>query len=114
MADTALNGRSVCILRNDPRKDINALADAIIAAAEIYNHNGSLVLLRDGKLVRVTAEVLREIIPTHVATRRLMDRDGRWALEYYPFECPTERALATLLRAENLEEGSLLARAPPA
>lgn len=110
-----LNGRTICVLRgSDPRQDLNALADAIIEAAEIFLHNGALVWLNDGQLVRVTNEVLCEIIREHVVTRRLVNRDGKWLLEYPSLMPSTAKALGALLRNEKLEEGSLLARAPPA
>jgi hypothetical protein len=114
MVDTELNGRAVCTLRGeDPREDLNALADAIVEAAGIYIHNDALVWLTEGKLVRINAEVLCEIIRKHVVTEHLVNHGGEqgWALAYYPFEPPTAKALATLLRAEKKEEGSLRARA---
>jgi hypothetical protein len=49
-----------------------------------------------------------------VVTEQLINRDGRWGLEYHPFVPPTEKALGALLRAEKKEEGSLRARARPA
>jgi hypothetical protein len=74
--------------------------------------------LNEGKLVPVNAAVLREIIPKHVVIQRLVNRgtasEPDWGLEYIPLRPPTEKALAALLRSEKLEEGSLLARAPPA
>jgi len=117
MVDTELNGRAICVLRNkDPREDLCALADAIVEAVEILDHGGSLVWLNEGRLVRVNAEVLCEIIRKHVVTEQLVNHGGEqgWALAYYPFEPPTAKALAALLRAEKLEEGSLGARARPA
>jgi hypothetical protein len=116
MVDTELNGRAVVVLRGDPRADLNAVADAIVASAKLRNCNGSLIWLNGGKLIPVSAAVLSEIIPQHVVTERLINRgstsEPNWVVEYRPLAPPTEKALATLLRAEKLEEGSLRARAP--
>jgi hypothetical protein len=94
-------------------KDVNGLADAIAATAPIFNHNGGLVWLKDGKLIPVALVMLNEIIREHIVTPRLVNRDGTWTCEYLPFIAP-DAAVRTMLTAEARKDGSLLARAPRA
>ena len=65
----------------------------------------------------VSGSVLRGIIGRRVVTRQLVNHgtpaEPNWACEYLPF-VPTDAALKCLLNAERRQDGSLLARAPPA
>jgi hypothetical protein len=116
----ALNGRRMFEWQaQSPRdyqqweKDLNGLADAIAATAPIFNHNGGLVWLKDGKLIPVAGAVLNEITREYLVTPRLVNRDGTWTCEYLPFAAP-DAAVRGMLMAEARKDGSLLARAPRA
>jgi len=97
-------------------RDLNSLADAVAETGEIFDHNGQLVWLNEGKLIPVSGAILRRIIGRRVVTRRLVNHgtpaEPNWACEYLPF-VPNEMALRMLLTAENRKEGSLIAPAPP-
>jgi hypothetical protein len=118
--DDQLNGRQIFNWQaQGPRdyqqweKDINSLADAVSEAAPIYNHDGMLVWLKDGKLIQVAGNVLHEIIRQYVVTPQLVNNNGIWTCDYLPFVAP-EQAVRTLLTAETRKDGSLIARAPKA
>ena len=84
---TALNGRAICVLRGDDREKLNALADAIVASAKIFDHGGSLVWLHEGQLIRVNADVLREISQTSCGDRAA--DQPRWQMgARVPSLCP--------------------------
>ena len=93
------------------------MADAIAQTGEVFDHNGQLVWLNAGSLIPVSGAVLRGIIGRRVVTRQLVNHgtpaEPNWACEYLPF-VPTDAALKCLLNAERRQDGSLLARAPPA
>lgn len=90
-----------------PYEDLNSLADAVAESAKIYL-DGRLVWLREGTLVQVTMDALREIIAKNVVTQRLVQRGNGWELVYSPFE-PSPKELRVLLTAD-LKTGSLIAR----
>jgi hypothetical protein len=94
-------------------KDVNGLADAIAATAPIFNHNGSLVWLKNEELIPVALVVLNEIIQEYIVTPRLVNNNGTWTCRYLPFVAP-DAAVRTMLTAEARKDGSLLARAPKA
>jgi hypothetical protein len=100
----------------NPRDDLNALADATAQSPDIFSLNGKLVWLKNGQLLTVNATILAEIIATRVVTVRLTNRGSaekpNWVREYHTFTPPSEKALHLLLRAENKDDGSLLARVP--
>ena len=60
-------------------------------------------------LAQVTIDALREIIAKHVVTQRLVNRGNGWELVYSAFE-PSPKELRTLLTADTLKTGSLVAR----
>ena len=70
----------------DRQADIAVLAVAIAATGELFNHNGTLVQLRDGKLIPISRNELHELITRHVAAVRVVKRDGAWQLEFYSYE----------------------------
>jgi len=119
----ALNGRWVYAPREtagrgqfrDPYADICALADAVAGAtsAELFNHNGRLIWLREGTLAQVTLDALHEIVAKNVVTQRLVNRGTadapNWELVYSPCE-PSRKELVTLITADSLKTGSLAAR----
>ena len=70
----------------DRQVDIAVLAVAIAAAGELFNHNGTLVQLRDGKLIPISRNELQELITRHVAAVRVVKRDGVWQREFYSYE----------------------------
>src|SRR5262249_2602452 len=88
-------------------------AEAAAEKGEVFDREGCLVWLNEGALIPVSRSVLRQIITKHNVTRRLVNRDGNWVCEFIPF-VPTDAALKFLLNAERRQDGSLLARAPPA
>jgi hypothetical protein len=55
----------------NPRDDLNALADAIAQSPDIFSLNGKLVWLKNGQLLTVSATILAEIIATRVVTVHL-------------------------------------------
>ena len=70
----------------DRQVDIAVLAIAIAATGELFNHNGTLVQLRDGKLIPISRNELQELITRHVAAVRVVKRDGVWQREFYSYE----------------------------
>ena len=70
----------------DRQADIAVLAVAIAATGELFNHNGTLVQLRDGKLIPISRNELQELITRHVAAVRVVKRDGVWQREFYSYE----------------------------
>jgi hypothetical protein len=70
----------------DRQADIAVLAVAIAATGELFNHNGTLVQLRDGKLIPISPNELHELITRHVAAVRVVKRDGVWQREFYSYE----------------------------
>ena len=70
----------------DRQVDIAVLAVAIAATGELFNHNGTLVQLRDGKLIPISRNELQELITRHVAAVRVVKRDGVWQREFYSYE----------------------------
>jgi hypothetical protein len=89
----------------NPRDDLNALADAIAQSPDIFSLNGKLVWLKNGQLLTVSATIFAEIISTHVVTIHLTNRgtpdEPNWTPVLRPFKPPTEKALHLLLRAEK-------------
>ena len=69
----------------DRQADIAVLAVAIAATGELFNHNRTLVQLRDGKLIPISRNELQELITRHVAAVRVVKRDGVWQREFYSF-----------------------------
>ena len=70
----------------DRQVDIAVLAVAIAATGELFNQNGTLVQLRDGKLIPISRNELQELITRHVAAVRVVKRDGVWQREFYSYE----------------------------
>jgi hypothetical protein len=74
--------------------DANRLADAIAEAAaeELFELNGQLVWLNNGRPVPVRMDALREIIARHIASVRLVRHvDGSWGCEHFSFDFPLGR-----------------------
>jgi hypothetical protein len=70
----------------DRQADIAALADAIAAAVELYNHGGGLVRLDgNGKLVNVNLDALRELIGKHICAVRAVPNGTGWRKEYFSY-----------------------------
>jgi hypothetical protein len=66
----------------------------------------------EGQLIPAAGPVVREVIKRRVVVPQLVNRDGRWVLEYVPFVV-NDKFLRLLLTAERKQDGSLLARVPP-
>jgi hypothetical protein len=93
----APDGRQLVQLCKDPIADARTLADAILESdADVFNHDGSLVLLRDGTFVVCNRDILLEVLDKHVAVKRAVKNgDGRVEVAYRPvaLEDMTMRAL---------------------
>jgi hypothetical protein len=100
----------------DPHGEINQLADAIADVAQLFNRNGELVHLSEGKLRPIDKDVLVEIIAKYVRVPQLKNSgtedEPRWACEYAPYT-PSEEVLEALLDTERAWfEGALSSRVP--
>jgi hypothetical protein len=91
---------------------LSGLLDALQGCTPLLDDR--LVWLNNGERVPISGAVLAEIISTNVVPVRLTNRGSaekpNWVREYHAFTPPSEKALHHLLRAENRDEGSLLAR----
>jgi len=91
---------------------VNALSDALAENADLFNLNGELVWLNQGKLTPVNMNTIHHIVPQHIATKELVNKGTRenpaWTVEYVPF-IPDQRLVRDLFGTER-REGSLLAR----
>ena len=101
----APDGRVLVQLCNEPMADAHTLADALVESnADLFNRDGTLVLLRDGTLVPGGRDILLEVLDRHVAVKRVVKNgDGRVEVAYGPVDLDemTMRAL-------------LIGRLPPA
>jgi hypothetical protein len=70
----------------DEKRLIGIIADK--AAADLFNVEGSLVLLAGGQFIGVTRSVMGDIVNQHVVSIRLTDREGVPERELRPFEFP--------------------------
>jgi hypothetical protein len=84
--------------------DAHTLADALVESnADLFNHDGTLVLLRDGALVTGGRDILLETLNKHVAVKRVVKNgDGRVEVAYGP-----------VALAEMTMKALLLGRLPP-
>src|SRR5262245_28365707 len=81
-----LNGRRLHLWRGrDVKQDTAALCDALAATTELFNDNGTLVRLDQGKLVPVNLAALRDFIAKHIAGVRLVNRGGTWQREFFTY-----------------------------
>jgi hypothetical protein len=81
----APDGRRIFIWTGQDRaKDVAALTEAIAASTKLYNHDGALVRLVEGRLLPVNRAALLDLIGQHICGLRLVMRDGRWQEDYYP------------------------------
>jgi len=87
MDDDKLDGRKIVILRGDGN-DMNRLADALAEACvtEIFSANNNLVLLDSGRLVPVSANLLRDIIAQRVVSIRAVNGAFGWVVERFAFD----------------------------
>jgi hypothetical protein len=86
----------------------NIVADALAEYVDLFNQDGTLLWLTDGKTTRVTPNVLAEIIPKHLATKRLVSREDKMVVEYIPLVLDPQ-SLRPFFTAEK-RTGSLIAR----
>ena len=89
----APDGRRIFVWRGrDLTEDTNRLTEAVAEACvvKLFEVNGSLVWLRDGRPVAVNRPILLEIITTLIAGVRLVNHRGTdtWEVEFYSFEFP--------------------------
>jgi hypothetical protein len=105
---------TLAAVAHDPYVDVttNVIADALAEYADLFDQGGSLVWLANGKLVRVTPPVLAEIIPKHLATKKLVNRgtddDPNWEVEHIPLVLD-QRNLRAFFTSDK-RQGSLIAR----
>ena len=121
----APDGRVVVQLCNDPMADARTLIDAIIESnADLFNHDGTLVLLRDGELVPGGRDILLETLNTHLAVKRVVKNgDGRVEVAYDPVDLKDMTMRALLIgrlppkggnMPRELPGGPLVSRVPRA
>ena len=84
---------------------------ATSATVDLFNVDGSLVLLDAGTFVSVGGKVLLEIIRKHIAIKRLVNRDGRWEVEFAPVTID-ERLLRIILTGKDMRTGDELKGGP--
>jgi hypothetical protein len=101
-------------LCNEPIADARTLADALVEAdADLFNHDGSLLLLRDGTLVPNNPDILRETLNKHVAVKRVVTNgDGRVEVAYGPVDY-NEMTLRALVLGRLPPKGGNLPREVP-
>jgi hypothetical protein len=120
--DDALNGRKIYAKRGpatggfqDASAEICNLSDTVAAAAEgkLILKDGRLLWLKEGQLIEVSINVLREFISTHVVSQRLVNQGTadkpNWALKFTRLQL-TGPTLRTLLSPGTLRDGSLIPR----
>jgi hypothetical protein len=118
----APDGRRIFVWRGrDLTEDTNRLTEAVAEACvvKLFEVNGSLVWLRDGRPVAVNRPILLEIITTLIAGVRLVNHRGTdtWEVEFYSIEFPpgadTSKGPNDQVLS-NLEEGliRLVAKGP--
>src|SRR5262249_16555271 len=90
----------------------NTLADALAEVAPLYNVNGALCRLTNGKLTRINPQLLSELIAQHIAVHELVNRgtdaDPNWTIEYTPLVLKPQN-LTPFFTTEK-RQGSLTAR----
>jgi hypothetical protein len=94
----------------DPYVDpfTNIIADALAEYVDLFDQDGALLWANNGKTTRVTPPVLAEIIPKHLATKRLVSRGDKMVVEYFPLVLDPQN-LRPFFSAEK-RTGSLVAR----
>jgi hypothetical protein len=112
---TELNGRQIVDTPggDDPYAHLIAVADAIAALPDVFDHEGSLVqLLSDGALGVLNRERLVEIGQNRLATRRLVNRGSeaapKWTVNYEPVHIDEITVRGLLLKPGH--EGGLKGR----
>jgi hypothetical protein len=111
--DDELNGRRVVLWADDgdPYKNLEALAVAITtSAADLFNIDGVLFWLKEGKLISVAGAALAEIIRTFVVTKGIRNAGTAdtpmYERRFIPFE------VSEMLIRSLIQRGDLLARVP--
>jgi hypothetical protein len=94
--------------------DARALADALVEAnPDLFNHDGTLVLLRDGAFVVCNRDIFREVLNTYVAVKRVVKNgDGRVEVAYGPVDLE-EMTLRALLLGRLPPKGGNMPRELP-
>jgi hypothetical protein len=70
----------------DRTADIAALADAVAATGELFDHGGAIVRLDDnGQLVNINRNDLHELITRHICGVRVVKNGSGWEREYYSY-----------------------------
>jgi hypothetical protein len=110
----APDGRVLVQLCDEPMADARTLADAIVESnADLFNHDGVLVLLRDGALVAYNRDILLEVLDQHVAVKRVVKNgDGRVEVAYGPVD-RNEMTLRALVLGSLPPKGGNMPREVP-
>jgi hypothetical protein len=126
MADNGLDGRKVLVMPNSPDglfgphrraavENMALLLSAAIADAldriPVFNRDGQPVLLIDGALRAVNAELLGWLLEAHFTTPHVVERAGRLELEHRGVRA-NEIVLRHMLVTEEAKYGGLLGRLP--
>jgi hypothetical protein len=96
----------------------NVIADALAEYVDLFDQNGTLLWFANGAPapVRVTPPVLAEIVPKHLAIKKLVNRgteaDPNWAVEYVPLVLSPQNLRAFFTAEKRM--GSLITRVPKA
>jgi hypothetical protein len=97
------DGRTIFHWRgSDLAEDTNRLADAIAESVKLFNHDGALVRLDDGRLVPVNRAALRDLITQHICAVRLIERDGIWCEDYFTYAFEPQPRPDPMLAGRNL------------
>jgi hypothetical protein len=101
---------SLSVVALDPYCDrfTNIVADALAEYVDLFDQDGTLLWANNGKTTRVTPPVLAEIIPKHLATKRLVTRGDKTVVEYISLVLDPQ-SLRPFFSAEK-RTGSLIAR----
>jgi hypothetical protein len=68
-------------------EDLNLLADCIAnSKADLFNDNGQIIWIHEGKRIGVGTKVLAEIIAKHVVTAWPVNHRGQLEGQYRPHE----------------------------
>jgi hypothetical protein len=99
------DGRVLVNLDGDAVANARAVGDALVESdLDLFNVDGRPVLVDNGALVPVAGKVLSEVVSKHLATKQLVNREGKWAVAYKPVACD-DRMLRILLNGKDPRTG---------
>lgn len=109
------DGKAIFLARNrDAREDLTILADAIAAVPGLQlfsDQDQSLVIIEDDKKVGVGPKELQQLILQHVVTKHAVETDGKWTVEYRPYDKADTTILLALLNPKTtFDSGGIIWR----